>query len=152
VGHGVQASAPVLVLYVPASHAVHATPFVSAVCPTSQMQSERASLPAGELVPAGHKEMHAPVPMVVLYVPASHAVHVIPFESAVYPTTQMQSERASLPAGEVVHVGHAEAQDPDPVLVVYVPPRHKVQFPAPVLVLYVPASHAVQATPSEPAV
>ena len=90
--------------------------------------------------------------MLVLYFPASHAVHATPSVSAVYPLTQMQSERASLPAGELVPAGHAAVHDPDPVLVVYVPTRHNVQFPTPVVVLYIPTSHDVQATPSETAV
>ena len=71
------------------------------------MQLERASLPAGELVPAGHNE-HDPVPVVVLYFPASHAAHTTPSDSAVCPAMQMQSPRSVLDKDELVPEGHAE--------------------------------------------
>jgi hypothetical protein len=175
---------PVVDLYVPASHAEHATPSDPAVCPATQMQSPTESLPAPELVPDGHVE-HAPVPVEDLYVPAPHAVHSAPSEPAVYPATQMQSYTPSLPADELVpagqlehapapvtdlylpasHAAHAtpsdsavcpamQLQSPTPVLAKdeLVPQGHAEHAPVPVSGLYVPTPHAVHSTPSDPAV
>jgi len=52
-------------------------------------QSERASLPAAELVPAGHEVQDpAPVLVLVLNVPASHAVHASSTEPQLCPAGQ----------------------------------------------------------------
>ena len=134
-GQGVQAPAPGLVLYVPASHAAHATPSESAVCPAMQLQSPTPVLAEDELVPEGHAE-HTPVPVEDLYVSAPHTVHTTPFVPAEYPARQMQLSVTVplLPAAELVPSGQG------------------MQAPAPGLVLYVPASHASHLTPSESAV
>ena len=51
------------------------------------------SVPEGQL-------LHDPAPDTALYVPAAHAVHVPPL-GPVKPALHLQSEEASLPAGEV---------------------------------------------------
>ena len=51
--HSVQASEPVLILYFPATHAVHVPPSLP-VKPASQMQSMRSLLPSGAMELAGH--------------------------------------------------------------------------------------------------
>ena len=103
-GHAVQLPDPVVALYFPASHAVHASPFALAVCPTTHTQSVSASLAPAELVCEGHAE-HATAPVTVLYVPASHAVHATPFSPAVYPATHTQSVTAVEPSSEEVWAG-----------------------------------------------
>jgi hypothetical protein len=115
-GHAEHVPFPVLVLYVPASHAVHDTPSEAAVYPARQMHS---TLHGVELVPLGHTE-HVPFPGLVLNVPAPHAVHDAPFESGVYPARQKQYVAALLLAAELDPAGHA-AHTRVPLLVVYVP-------------------------------
>ena len=46
------------------------------------LQSFTESLPDAEVVPSGHAE-HPPVPVAVLNMPASHAVHATPSNTAV---------------------------------------------------------------------
>ena len=65
-----------LVLYVPASHAVHATPSEPAVYPTMQMQAVVSLLPAAELVPAGHVEQF-PVPVLVFSFHFGHGPQIM---------------------------------------------------------------------------
>ena len=118
-----------LVLNVPASHAVHSIPSDVPLYPTTHLQSINALLPDAELVPSGQSE-HSPTPVAALYSPASHAVHASPFDVPFYPTTHSQSVSASLPDAELVPSGHSE------------------HSPTPVVALYSPASHAVHSTPS----
>ena len=54
VGHAEQLPVPALALYVSAGHAEHAIPPDDAVYPALHKQSVTASLPAVELVLAGH--------------------------------------------------------------------------------------------------
>ena len=93
-------------MYVPAPHAEHATPSVSAVYPAKHKQSVSESLPAAEPLLAGHAEQ-SPAPVAALYVPFPHAEHATPSVSAVYPATHEQSPAAVLPAAELVCAGHA---------------------------------------------
>ena len=76
------APVPAAALYVPAPHAEHATPFDEAVYPATHVQSVTASLPADELVLAGHAEQ-SPAPVAALYVPAPQALQATPSTSAV---------------------------------------------------------------------
>ena len=100
----VHATLPVAVLYFPAAHKTHDSAF-GPVDPAgqSETQSVKASLPAGdhvlapqsiqmeatkapvavEYLPAS-QSVHATLPMICLYLPAAHAVHVPPI-SPVYP-------------------------------------------------------------------
>jgi len=52
--HDVQTPIPEAILYVPATHKVHATPLVAPDDPALQLQSVNAELPAGAPVSAGH--------------------------------------------------------------------------------------------------
>jgi hypothetical protein len=63
--HGSQLPDPVAALYVPAAHAEHAIPSDDAVYPALHEQSVSVSLPAAELVLAGHA-VHSCVPFVSL--------------------------------------------------------------------------------------
>ena len=72
----VHAAEPVAVLYFPAAHETHDCAS-GPVEPAGQFeftQSSRASLPAGELDPAG-QAVHIPVSRTGLYVPAGHKAH-----------------------------------------------------------------------------
>ena len=90
-------------------------------------------------------------PVIAVYLPASHAVHVPP-SGPVDPALQMQLVTTALPAGELefggqsMHVELAEA----PTAVEYVPAAQSLQTADPVNALYCPASHGVQASPSIP--
>jgi hypothetical protein len=107
------------------------------VNPVLQIQSEAASLPAGAVEFEVHAEhvlsavaplaveyfpapqsVHAQLPLPALYVPAAHASHA-PAPSLVNPGLQIQSEAASLPAGEYefgVHKLHVVMPGSDPYL------------------------------------
>ena len=61
--------------------------------------------PDAEYVPA-RQSVHATVPVVVLYFPASQAVHRPPF-GPVKPALQAQAASAELSIGEVEPAGHA---------------------------------------------
>ena len=78
-GHVEHCPAPIVSLYLPSSHAVHATPSEAAVYPTTHLQSINSLLPDAELVCVGHVE-HTPIPIATLYVPNSHAVQTAPFD------------------------------------------------------------------------
>ena len=85
---------PTTDLYVPASHAAHATPSDSAVCPAMQLQSPTAVLAKDELVPEGHAEQAAD-PYTPLYVPRAQGEHTPPFAPE-YPGRHTQSDRRLL--------------------------------------------------------
>jgi hypothetical protein len=111
--------APVVSLYAPAPHGVHATPSDKASYPARQVQDVRRGLLADENVLSGHiiqlaaptdeyvftpQGMHVPTPVVALYVPASHGVHATPSDAALYPARQVHVELLST---EKVLFGHA---------------------------------------------
>ena len=121
---------PAALLNVPASHMVHTSPSDVPLYPGKHLQSSIVTLPDSELVPLGQIE-HSAVLVPFLYSPVSHPVHGIPSEAAVYPCMHLQSVNSSLPAAELVPVGHVK------------------HTPTPVATLYVPASHAVHSAPSE---
>jgi hypothetical protein len=75
-----------------------------------------------ENVPAP-QSVHAALPLLVLYFPATHAVHGPPF-GPVEPALHVQEETAELASGELELPGHV---------------MHVVETTAPVLVEYVPA-------------
>ena len=70
----------------------------------SKLQSFSEVLPGTLVLPEGQL-LHDPAPDTALYVPATHAVHVPPF-GPVKPALHVQSEEASLPAGEDDPAGH----------------------------------------------
>ncbi len=65
-----------MLLYLPASHAVHGPPS-GPDQPALQVQSAKAVLCAGELEPAGQL-LQLVDPAEPLYLPTTHAVHVPP--------------------------------------------------------------------------
>jgi hypothetical protein len=70
---------PVVVLYFPATQAVHGPPS-GPVYPALQAALRQAALDVlavGEVKPAGHT-VHCDVPVLFLYVPVAHAVHGFP--------------------------------------------------------------------------
>ena len=100
--------------------------------PALHKQSVTASLPAGELVFAGHAEQ--------LPAPAAEQLTQIQLcHTALHTWGQCSEQRKeSL---------RADKGGP-PAKGAYVPASHGVQLPAPVADLYVPAPHAAHATPS----
>ena len=70
-----QLPAPAAALYVPAPHATHATPSVSAVYPAKHEQSPATVLPAAELVHTQSVTASLPAAEVVF---AGHAVMIAP--------------------------------------------------------------------------
>jgi hypothetical protein len=73
----VQVPLPDPLLYFPAGHAVHASPFAPKA-PALQVQAASAELDAGEFVLAG-QFVHAAEPVVLLYLPVIQALHGLPF-------------------------------------------------------------------------
>ena len=111
------------------------------------MQAATAELAFGEFEFAGHarhvdaivapadveyvpvkQSVHAALPLIVLYLPATQEVHRPP-SGPVKPALQTQALTAALAFGELEPAGHA---------------RHAVAFVAFVIVEYVPAAHATQ--------
>jgi hypothetical protein len=127
-------------------------------------------LPLGEVVPAGHEThalallalvtpeyvparqfVHTALPVAILYVPATQAVHGPPF-GPVKPTLHVQAARAALEIGEYELAGHARhvAEAEAPVAVEYVPAAQSVQTALPVAILYLPATQDEQTPPFGP--
>jgi hypothetical protein len=111
---------PVMALYAPAPHGVHATPSDKASYPARQVQDVRRGLLADEKVLSGHivqlaspaneyvftpHGMHVPTPVAVLYVPAPQGVHDKP-SAPVYPAMHIQDVSRGLPTSEKVLFGH----------------------------------------------
>ena len=95
--------------------------------------------------------MHTALPLVVLYFPATQAVHEPPSDP-VNPELQVQAARAVLGLGELELLGHAR-HVPSAVacvLVEYFPAPQSVHAALPVAVLYLPAAHGEHAPPSGP--
>ena len=101
-----QAADPIDVLYFPATHAVHGSPF-DPVDPALQMQFVKAALPAGEVELDGHA-VHRPDPVTVLYFPSMHAVHGPPSgpeNPALHVQFAKEFFKVALSAGELEFVG-----------------------------------------------
>jgi hypothetical protein len=111
-------------------HRVHSVPAVSVTYPARHMQSVIIVLPVADVVSTGHT-VHSCVPKMDLYVPTSHALHLIPSNIALYPALHIQSLIIVLPRGELVPIGQFE------------------QFPIPGNGLYLPVSHSMHSTPSD---
>ena len=82
-----------------------------------------AVLVGGDVDKSGHVE-HACDPVVALYVPAAHDVHVSPFDP-VCPALHTHCVDAVLAGGDVDESGHVE-HTCDPVVALYVPATHAV--------------------------
>ena len=132
------------------------------------MQSVRSLLACGAYELAGHdshtsdvaptvleylplpQSVQSSEPVPILYVPATHAVHVPP-SLPVKPASQMQSVRSLLAWGASELAGHAShTSDVAPTVDEYLPLPQSVHVSEPVLILYFPATHAVQVPPSLP--
>lgn len=88
--------------------------------------------------------MHATLPVAILYLPATQAVHTPP-SRPVKPTLHVQAARAELVIGELELVGHVTqvVAIVAPVAVEYVPAEQSLHNTLPVLVLYLPATQAM---------
>ncbi len=128
---------------------------------------QRTAPVAAVYVPAP-QSMHTDDPVVPLYFPASHAVHVSP-TGPVDPVLQVQFAKAALPGGELEFDGqalHVELdEDPNsveyfpapqvmhrdaPVAVEYVPAPQSVHVADPVVTLYFPFTHTMHGPPAGP--
>jgi hypothetical protein len=161
----VQLPMPGSVLYVPATHATHRTPFSAPEYPALHRQSVNCMLRISENVFAGHSRqsvgtvaagktrylpatqfMHSASSSESLYVPAGQASQPIPLGAGEKPGLQLQSDEDSLPVELVLEsAGHAVHSDaPAPA---YVFRAHVVQaetLTAASVAEAVPAAHSVQ--------
>ncbi len=138
--------------------------------PTLHVQAASAELEIGELELVGHprhvvatvaptvaenvpaaQSVHAAVPVMILYLPATQVVHGPP-SGPVNPTLHIQAVRATLDIGELELVGHARqvAATVAPTVAEYVPAAQSVHAAVPVAILYLPATQAVHTPPFGP--
>ena len=138
--------------------------------PALQVHAASTELASGELELIGHamhvdatvaataveyvaaaQSVHRAVPVMILYFPAAHAVHVP--AGPVYPRLQLQPIVVEQPAHVLPEpVGHARhvAAVVAATVVEYVPTPQEVQATVPVVVLYFPAVQAVHTPPFGP--
>jgi hypothetical protein len=167
----VQAAVPVVGLYVPAAHVEHIPS--GPVYPGSQgshIQELMDELAMEEVEPAGHarhvsvvvaagvaeympaaQSAHTALPVVVLYLPATHAVHVPPFGPE-KPALQVHTNTVELASGELELVGHARhvVATVAASVVEYVPAAQSTQLLLRYVTLYFPAVQAVHGPPFGP--
>jgi hypothetical protein len=165
----VQRAAPVPVLYFPAPQAVHVPP-LGPVNPTLQTQLASAGEPTGACVSAGQawqalcavaatvveyvltlQSVHTLLPMNLLNLPGTHAVHVPP-STPLYPVVHMQFVKSVDPAPEIEFAGQAVQTDSDCAAIEpeYLLSAQLVHAAEPGTVLYFPATHAVHVPPLGP--
>ncbi len=141
------------------------------VKPALQVHADWAELAIGDWEAVGHTRhvptpvaataveyvfpaqvLHAAVPVVVLYFPATHAVHGPDPSGPVNPTLHVQAARIELAVGELELVGQARqvVATVAPTVVEYVPAPQSMQVALPVVVLYLPATQAVHGPPFGP--
>jgi hypothetical protein len=140
------------------------------VYPVMQVQAVTAVLGLGDIVFAGQvkqvdatvapavpeyvpapQSVHVPLPLAILYFPATHALHTPPF-GPVYPALQAQAVTTVLVPGEFELPGHAR-QVVTPVAAdvpEYVPTPQLLHATLPVVLLYLPAAHGEHVPPSGP--
>ena len=166
VPQSVHATLPALALYFPATQPEH-TPPSGPVNPALQVQAVTVTLPDGELELSGHTEhvpevlapitseyvpvpqsVHATLPLLVLYFPATHPVHTPPFG----PDDPALQVHTVLDAAELELAGHAIQVDETvaPTVTEYVPLEQSKQAVDPLTSLYLPATHAVHVPPFAP--
>jgi hypothetical protein len=162
VPQSVHAALPVTILYLPATHAEHVPPFAP-VYPALHEQAATVVLETGAFAFAGHDEhvdkalapttsenvavpqsVHAALPVTILYLPATHAVHVPPF-APVNPALHKQATTVVLETGAFAFAGHDEHVDKAlaPTTAENFAASQSVHAALPLLVLYLPATHAV---------
>eukprot|EP00960_Hanusia_phi_P053711 762433-Hanusia_phi.AAC.13 len=102
VKHGVQANEPNTLLYVPIGQSIHfcILDASSLYWPGGQVHHATLVTATSEVVPNGH-DTHNVCPALDWYVPLGHALHRPDASKPMYPGSQRQSLRASLPAAEV---------------------------------------------------
>jgi hypothetical protein len=163
-GHSSHAALPVIVLKDPGKHAEQKPPF-GPVNPALQVQAVTVVLELGAFAFVGHvrqvdevlaptaaeyvavpQSVHAALPALVLYLPATHAVQAP--TGPVLPAGQSNTH-AVLPACETPPAPH-EVQALAPVVPEYVPAEQSVHATLPLLVLYLPATHPEHKSPSAP--
>lgn len=157
---------PLTVLYLPATQAVHVPPFAP-VYPILQAHAALAELELGALALAGQatqvedalapavpeyvaspQSVHASLPVVALYLPATHTEHTPPFGPE-YPTLQAHDvlDAAELElAGQATQVESAVAA----IVTEYVPAEQSEQAAEPLTALYLPATHPEHVPPFAP--
>ena len=151
-GHTVQATLPVVALYVPTAHAVHATPSAP-VYRGLQEHAVTDPLPAAEVEFVGHAT-HVPALLAagtLEYVSAAHFVHVVEPATLEYdPAVQLVHALAAAfeyaPAGQMLHTLALLAAG----TFEYVPAVQLVHNELPVIFLNFPGTQAVQTPPSGP--
>ncbi len=169
VKQSVHAALPLIVLYFPATQAVHGTPS-GPVNPALQAQALTAELAVGELEFAGHarhvvaivaptdmeyvpdkQSVHAALPLIVLYFPATQEVHRPP-SGPVKPMLHTQALTTELAFGELEFAGHARhvVAIVAPTDIEYVPAKQSVHVAVPEMILYLPETHAAHGPPSGP--
>ncbi len=125
----VHAALPGVVLYLPAAHEVHEPygPVVPAI--HKKIQAATDELEIGEYESTGHvmqvddvlapsaseyvstpQPVHASLPLLVLYLPATHAAQTPPF-APVYPMLHVHATSTELEAGESESKGHTLQTD-----------------------------------------
>ena len=138
--------------------------------PALQTQAATAELASGELELAGHarhvvaivaptdieyvpakQSVHAALPLIVLYFPATQEVHRPP-SGPVKPALQTQALTAELAVGELEFAGHARHVEASvaPTDMEYVPAKQSVHAAVPVMILYLPETHTAHGPPSGP--
>jgi hypothetical protein len=167
---------PTAVLYVPATHATHASPSVDPEYPALHEQLVSTVLAPTENVFAGQsrhmleavaagsvpylpaaQSMHASLPRSQLYVPGGHAVHprsvvfvvsAVAFGAGAYPALQLQNETDSLPAPTVLESGGhtVQAEAPAAACVWMAHVTHVAALAAASVGDAVPAAQDVQAS------
>jgi hypothetical protein len=103
-----------------------------------------------EYLPAA-QSVHVAVPVIILYFPPAHAVHVPPL-GPVNPGLQTQATKALLPPGDTEPDGHPVQVMIDVALIAseYVLAAQSAHAAAPVSILYFPATQAVHGPPLGP--
>ena len=171
VAQSVHVTEPVVDLYLPVTHAVHGPPsgplkpalHVHCVDEVHPMPLHDAPELAGharhvvtsvapdvaEYVP-GTQTLHETLPVIVLYLPATHAVHGTP-SGPLKPALHVHSVDAAQPlhdapvlAGHARHVAAAVA----PIVAEYVPARQFAHASELLVFLYVPAMQAMHGLPA----
>ncbi len=166
----VHATLPLLVLYLPATHPEHGPPFAP-VYPALQTQAAAAELWLGEVELSGQptqistavaptvteyvpapQSVHAALPALVLYLPATHSAHeptgpVLPAgQSNVHAAKAVLPAAETPPAPQDVHALAPVA----PVAPDHVPATQSTHAALPVTILYLPATHAEHVPPFAP--
>ena len=134
-----QGRGPVVPLYDPAVHAVHAPPF-GPVCPGLHRQFVETLLPPGDCEFGGQ----------TLHVSAAEAPIVVEYVLAPQPSQVVSAEAPSVeeyvPAPQSTQAPCVVA----PVFTRYLPAPQSTHAEAPGILLYFPSAHTEHSTPSAP--